>query len=268
MTENIPTIYDYDNFSSQLYKLRNPPDLLTLGLYDLANTNRNRYRFSDLLNIGINTIEDRIESAEKLKKHKIYKWISKRSGYRKAFNTFRKTKPFRAFKQGNTELLGELEFIDNSSLFMISYLNSKDLPLKVVTPKMRKDTLKPIKSLREKLKGGVELITYTDTLRLESMLDELEYLIKNDVPTLVPRKNLGHLRERWFAQHIAVNFKKIYGEYLPTVISHLLEAIDVNNISQSVLDDWIKGAKEYYEFYKRRSLAKALREYSYKTTNN
>jgi len=93
-------------------------------------------------------------------------------------------------------------------------------------------------------------------------------LIESDAPTLSARKNKGHLSERWLVQHIALSFRVAYGQYLPTVISHLLEAVDVNNISNSVLNDWITDVKDYWKHLERYEVAKALQDSTSKTRKN
>jgi len=260
MTTYTPNFQDYNNFNSIVSKLQIPsgPGLLSFtgnALRDSSYLTTNKMFYNE-------------NTAKSLKSHKIYKWLSKNTGYKKAFKSFMRTISFRNYIDGNAKLLGELSFMNTCSQCMIAYLTFKDTPPKVVTGAMKINALKPTKQLLKIINDGLGLEYYIDTHKLQSLLFELMFLIESDAPTLSARKNKGHLSERWLVQHIALSFRVAYGQYLPTVISHLLEAVDVNNISNSVLNDWITDVKDYWKHLERYEVAKALQDSTSKTRKN
>jgi len=263
MPAYIPNFDDYEDFSAAVSKLSmmTYQQMMQQGkqtpLFDLSHLGpgllgpellsiKVTHTPKDSLNIGTNKILYDDKMAGNLKNHRLYKWLSKNTYFDKSLQSFKRTKEYKKYKTGDAELLGELEFMHNCLLYMIWYVTySKDHPPKVVTKTIKNSALKPINELLKILDAGIEHANYTDTYKLRSLLIELDYSIKNNAPSLSANRDRGYLRERWFVQHVAVHFKRVYGEYLETVIGHLLSAMNAHDISKSTLDDWILEAKAY-----------------------
>ncbi len=253
MPEYIPNYEDHEDFSNKVSNLRKPS--IAQGLFSLGQTSTTR----ELADIKSNIIPYDAAAAKRLKNHKIYKWLSKNNGFNKALITFKRSSYFKKYK--NTEVLVELEFLCTCSFYLVTYHVSKNTSQKIATKSKRKDALKSIRKLLKAISSGIELDDYSDTRKLISLLNELDFLIETDSPTLFPKRNTGHLREKWFAQQAALGFEIKYGKKMRTVIEHLLEAIDAPNISKSTVDDWMAEVKIILQHKNNRAEIKQIPQY-------